>query len=85
MKSIFQLQLPLQEKVLLCIYWYMNKYAMTVHSGGNVTTIQSLSMNEKELCSNKVAANIALNVALESHANSWLQYSHPDNVEICVC
>lgn len=62
----------------------MNKYEMTILSG-NLTTIRPLSIHEKELFSTKVVVNTALNMALESHANSWLQYSHPDNVEIYVC
>ena len=57
---------------------------MTILSG-NLTTIRPLSIHEKELFSTKVVVNTALNMALESHANSWLQYSHPDNVEIYVC
>lgn len=48
-------------------------------------TIHQNSINTLKGISTKVVVNIAINVALKSHANSWLQYGHPGYVEICVC
>lgn len=47
--------------------------------------IHQISINTVKGISTKVVVNIAINVTLKSHADSWLQYGHPRYVEICIC